>query len=279
MIFISLSMMVFLAACSMPLVSIEAATPTPAVTATPPVEVVSTLPALPSATAAPSGGQTDLGDMNVVSSELARAFEARDFAALRALMGERFSISTLDQSLYEYPSDEALDMLRQSVLVEGSAPAVRPGTDVVALLSGADPLDQWCPVAKVVRAVHVMGLGPAAGEEAVLVIGRDEAKGVFTWHGILLPGANGHFEARPVSDPLEVVDTEVQYVMVKEDINVRTGPGTEYALNGQIYGGQIAEVHGMSADRGWYRIFCTQDSTGYCWITADPALTEPASAP
>jgi len=287
LIFLCLSMMSLLAACNAPFVSIEIATPTPGpaalptVSTQPPADAAPTLPVEPTTDPQTAGGgaQIDRADLNAVGEVLGRAFEARDYAALRGLMRERFSISTFNQTLFEYPADEALDQMRQSVLAAGSVPAMHYGTDVVALLSGADPLGQWGPVAQVVRAVHVMGLGPIAGDEAVLVIGRDAATGTFYWHGILLPSDGGYFKAQPLPDPLEVVETDVRYVMAREDINVRTGPGTSYAVNGQIWGGQIAEVHGMSSDRAWYRIYCTQDSSGYCWITADPALAEPTSAP
>lgn len=290
LVLLSLIMMSLLAACNAPLISIEVATPEPSGTAAPtqpalvtqePADASPTLPVLPTAEPQSTGGQAqvDRADLNAVGDALGRAFEARDFAELRTLMRDRFSISTFNQTLYEYPSDEAIDRLRQSVLVDGSAPAMRFGTDVVALLSGADPLEQWGPVAQVVRAVHVMGLGPTAGDEAVLVIGRDAATGNFYWHGILLPADDGYFKAQPIPDPLEVVETDVKYVMAREDINVRTGPGTKYDVNGQIWGGQIAQVYGISSDHAWYRIYCTQDSSGYCWITADPALTEPTTAP
>jgi hypothetical protein len=107
-------------------------------------------------------------------------------------MRERFSIATWETSLMEYTSEEALQLLQEGALAEGSVPAVRFGTDVAALLDGTDPLSLWGPVASPVRAVHVEGLGPGGGEEAVLVIGRDEAAGRYYWHGILLPRA-GYF--------------------------------------------------------------------------------------
>src|SRR5512133_3359863 len=116
-----------------------------------------------------SGGAASLPGEDF-AAKLFRTFEARDVDGLRPLMRDRFSIATFNQSLYEYSSDEALEKLRQSVLADGATPAVRPGTDVVTLLSGRDPLGEWGPVANPVRAVYVEGLGPQANQQAVLVI-------------------------------------------------------------------------------------------------------------
>ena len=73
--------------------------------------------------------------------ELARALEERDFETLRSLMKDRFSMATFNTQLLEVSSDEALDQLRQTYLVESSAPVVRFGTDLVALLEGTDLTD------------------------------------------------------------------------------------------------------------------------------------------
>jgi uncharacterized protein YgiM (DUF1202 family) len=163
-------------------------------------------------------------------------------------------------------------------LAEGSQPAVRFGADVPAILEGADPLAQWGPVADVVRAVHVMGLGANTAEEAVIVIGRDAVNGRFYWHGILLPAAGGYFQATNTT-PIPVFDTDVKSVVALDELNVRTGPGTQYTSIGRVRPGEIAQVTGRDAGSGWWRIICTNDASGHCWISADPTLTEPVAAP
>lgn len=74
--------------------------------------------------------------------------------------------------------------------------------------------------------------------------------------------------------------TDVQYVRAKQDINIRKGPGTQYDIVGGVYAGQTAKVTGVTnADATWWRVICPDGSVGECWVSADPALTEPADAP
>lgn len=247
-------------------------------TAAPSAEPSVTAPA-PTETAAPTLTPTpdtggDLSELNAVTQQIANAVGSRDYTAMRRLMRPRFSIATFNQSLYEYTSEEALNQMRQTVFAAGSEPVIDQTTDVVALLGGADPLQQWGPVAQVVRAVHVTTLGPGADVEAVIVIGREPETGKLYWHGILLP-QNGHtFEnTQPGTD---VVRTDVKQIVAKEDVNVRSGPGTQYAVEGMIRQGEIATVAAKTPDGAWWWILCTQDSSGHCWVSADPSLTEPA---
>lgn len=198
-VFLSLASLLLSAACSViapPTSPLPASTPLPA-TAVPATAVPATDgPQLtpPSPTSAPT--QAGLSELNEFSTTLIQAIEAHDFAAMRALMHPRFSIATFNTSLLEFPSDEAMQKLRESVFAPGAQPAARPGTDVVALLSGADPLGQWGPVANPVRALHVMGLGERADSEAVLVIARDTQTDRLYWLGILLP-ENGRYFTTP----------------------------------------------------------------------------------
>lgn len=219
-----------------------------------------------------------VGELNAFGEGLAAAFEGRDLTALRGLMGERFSIATWNTQLLEFTSEEALQQLGEAALSAGSSPAVMFGTDVTALLEGTDPLSLWGPVANPVKAVYVMGLGHSSNEEAVLVIGQNAASGVYYWHGILLP-PGGSFGSDAPKDQGDVLETDVEYVMALEDVNARSGPGLNYAVEGLVRAGQIAQVSGTSPDREWWRIVCTQDASGFCWISADPGLTEPTSAP
>jgi uncharacterized protein YgiM (DUF1202 family) len=228
-----------------------------------------------------AGGQPEqpsLEGLNAFAERLARALEGRDFTALRALMRERFAIATWNLQLLEFTSAEALDQLRRGALAAGASPAVIFGTDVSALLEGADPLSLWGPVASPVRALHVMGLGQFANQEAVIVIGRDKVSRQFYWHGILLP-PDGYFHTKITPGPGDVLPTGVQYVMALDDVNLRSGPGLNYAVEGMVAEGQIARVSGRSVDGQWWRIVCTQDASGFCWVSADPRWTEPASAP
>lgn len=215
-----------------------------------------------------------LDAMQQLSEHLALAIEQRDFVTLRGLMRDRFAIATWNSSLEVMDADDALDRLKGAQLAEGAQPAVRWGTDIPALLLGTDPLSLWGPVDQTVRAMHVMGLGSDASQEAVLVIGRDPSSGDFYWHGILIP-PDGYFHTMsPDAQP-----TDVRFVLAKEDVNLRTGPGQNYAVEGKVFAGMTMKVVGRSADQAWWHIVCEQDSSGYCWVSADPSLTEPTSAP
>lgn len=225
---------------------------------------------------APADPATPPADDAAFGQQLAQAFEARDFDTLRSLMRDRFSFATFNNQLIEVPSDEAMQTLRETSLVDGSQPAARFGTDIPAMLGGSDPLGLWGPVASPVRAIHVMGLGPNAAEEAVLVIGRDPNSGQFYWRGILLPQF-GYFRATDTDE--RVLPTDVKFVLAKEDVNLRSGPGQNFAVEGQVFAGQIVQVTGKSIDEAWWRVMCEQDSSGMCWVSADPTLTEPTTAP
>lgn len=76
-----------------------------------------------------------------------------------------------------------------------------------------------------------------------------------------------------------VAETSVQYVMAQTNINIRSGPGTNYDVVGGVAAGQTAKVTGVSSDNGWWRVVCPDGSTGSCWVTARTQYTQPAAAP
>jgi uncharacterized protein YgiM (DUF1202 family) len=151
-------------------------------------------------------------------------------------------------------------------------------TDIPNMLGGSDPLAQWGPNAAVVRAVHFTSLGVSNQGDAVLVIGR-EPSGRLYWHGMIVPlnGENfGPITYGPVGD---AQPTSVRYVVALDAINARTGPGMNFAVEGRLRKGEIAQVSGVSADGGWWQFVCSQDSSGRCWVSADASLTQPTGAP
>ncbi len=266
-LFLSLLVLLLSAAC--------AAAPQPSA---PPTAAVQVLPLPATEQPRPLPAETQLPttslDDGAFDQALAQAFADRDLDTLRTYMKDRFSLALDASELREVTAEEALQLLAGDQLTEGARPVAQFQSDVPALLKGADPLAIWGPVAQVVRALHVTGLGADAMDEAVLVIGKDES-GQLYWHGILLP-SSGSFKSYGVP-PIESFDTEVKYVRTKADVNLRTGPGETFDVLGPIPAGEIAQVVGISADGAWYRIQCTSYVTGLCWISADPALTEPTS--
>jgi uncharacterized protein YgiM (DUF1202 family) len=144
-------------------------------------------------------------------------------------------------------------------------------------VGGVDPLSLWGPVANPVRAIYVTGLLPQANGDAILTIARDPAGEQFFWLGLLVPKETAF--NTPTPEPGGgVVDTDVRNVVAKDILNIRSGPGKEFDVQGLIQNGEVAQVTGKSADGQWWRIACSQDTAG-CWISADPDLTEPTTAP
>ena len=245
---------------------------------------VPNVPAIPVATSVPVQQVTSVVVVTVppldgeeFALRLVQAIEGKDFVTLRSMMNPRTSIVTFNKSLFEYDSQTALDMFRNQYLTSESQPAARWGTDTTALLGGSDPLGQWGPIANVVRVIHVMGLSPLTDSEALIAIGRDNATGKFYWHGVILP-ENGRYFAglQPVGDALP---TDVKMIQALDALRVRTGPGFNYAVEGMLREGETAQVSGKSADGNWWQIFCVQDASGRCWVSADPTLSLPIGLP
>ena len=73
--------------------------------------------------------------------------------------------------------------------------------------------------------------------------------------------------------------TDVQYVLAQQDVPIYGGPDVQYSIVGSIAAGQTAKVTGVSADNTWWRVICPDGTTGDCWVSADPAWTQPAEPP
>jgi uncharacterized protein YraI len=79
--------------------------------------------------------------------------------------------------------------------------------------------------------------------------------------------------------PIDPIPTNVEYIVALKDVFIRNGPGMQYGIIGSLQEGQTAKVTGISPDGYWWRIKCTNSSTGSCWVTARPNLTEPTTPP
>jgi uncharacterized protein YraI len=73
--------------------------------------------------------------------------------------------------------------------------------------------------------------------------------------------------------------TNVTYVMVLQNVSIYDGPSTQYNIIGSVASGQFAKVTGISADGNWWRVMCPDDTVGNCWVTANPAYTQPTQQP
>lgn len=58
-----------------------------------------------------------------------------------------------------------------------------------------------------------------------------------------------------------------------------SGPCKKFAEIGGVAGGQTAKVTGVSADGEWWRVTCSDDSVGSCWVSARSVDTTPTDPP
>lgn len=77
--------------------------------------------------------------------------------------------------------------------------------------------------------------------------------------------------------PIAVLNTPVQFIMARTDVNIRSGPGTGFNVVGWVSEGQIAKVTGVSSGGNWWRVVCPDGSIGSCWVTAGRQYTEPSN--
>jgi uncharacterized protein YgiM (DUF1202 family) len=80
----------------------------------------------------------------------------------------------------------------------------------------------------------------------------------------------------PPGDPRS---TDVKYVMAQQDAPIYGGPEAQYSIIGSIAAGQTALVTAVSADGNWWQVICPGDSVGNCWVSSNPAYTQPAQVP
>jgi hypothetical protein len=208
-------------------------------------------------------------DMHLIGT-----LEQKDVDTLKWMMGERFVFIDWKGQTAEVGREEALERMRKEFFVNNSAPVVMRSTDIQALL-GADPLTQWGSNVNAVRAMHVMGLADQGGNEAVFVVALDSS-GKRYLHGVIIP-PGGYFQKDPDADRIN--RSEVEWIVAIENVRLRTGPGMNYATEGLVLKDQVVRVTGISQDGSWWRVSCSSDASGNCWVTADPSLTKPTSAP
>ena len=72
-----------------------------------------------------------------------------------------------------------------------------------------------------------------------------------------------------------MIDTPVKFVKALVNLPIRSGPGSQYQAVGTIEAGKLAKVNGITQDQAWYRIDCSPNTTGNCWVPADASVAEP----
>lgn len=79
--------------------------------------------------------------------------------------------------------------------------------------------------------------------------------------------------------PESLQPTNVMYVMAQQDVSIYDGPSSQHNIIGSVVSGQVAKVTGVSTDGNWWRVICPDDTVGSCWVTANPAYTQPTQLP
>ncbi|HNU03868.1 MAG TPA: SH3 domain-containing protein [Anaerolineae bacterium] len=64
------------------------------------------------------------------------------------------------------------------------------------------------------------------------------------------------------------------YAQALTNVNIRSGPGTQFPVIGRVYAGQIVQVLSRSAN-GWYQIACQSGGMVTCWITGSSSYVRP----
>ncbi len=77
----------------------------------------------------------------------------------------------------------------------------------------------------------------------------------------------------------EVVPTPPQYLVARVNVNLRSGPGYNFAVEGMMRAGEQAHVTGASQDGQWWRVTCVVDASSNCWVSANPAYTQVVALP
>ena len=267
------------------------------------------IPAMPSAPT-PTQAADPVADF---SGQLMLALVEHDYTALQQMMGNPFTLAYWQAEGASLPPGVAIADLRSNYLPEGATFAFNTTTDLTALLGGVDPLSLWGPAVDAVKAIYLTGLGADHRAEAILVIARD-ATGKPYWHGMLV-AADGFTatgsptalatEASPTASPTltplptmtatatnppptatqppppdsGLYPTEVRYLLVLQNVNVRNGPDTQYSRIGRYMAGQVIDVFGANANRTWWNVRCPNGTVGACWVVNEADTTQPTSAP
>jgi uncharacterized protein YraI len=124
--------------------------------------------------------------------------------------------------------------------------------------------------------VSYSSIGILNSGEKVQVIGKDASGG---WYGILYPGAaQGHGWVMAVY--IQAGDTTgLPVIALQEEgsglagkasqtLNVRSGPGTDYAVLGMIQPGTVLVLTGKNETATWLQVEYTAAADGKGWVTA-----------
>lgn len=210
---------------------------------------------------------------------LVDALNRRDYELQKSLMDESFMIGYwLSEGTNNTP-DAAIEQLQKNLL-GSTSPITADYSKNLSELLGTDPSTILGPNVLEASPVFASGFGLEGKDEAILFVAK-QPDGNWYWHGLLF--AKDRF-AQPEPIATQPVDTNayetnVKYVMALQDVNLRSGPGTQFRILSYIAEGQTAKVTGVSANGNWWRVICPDNSVGSCWVSALSSLTKPTDGP
>ncbi|HET9589778.1 MAG TPA: SH3 domain-containing protein [Anaerolineales bacterium] len=219
-------------------------------------------------------------DLAQLQQVLVDALNARNFETLKALMDESFMIAYWESEGTSLTPDAAIEQLRTNLLNSALPITADPRINLIELL-GADPVKIVGSEVIEASPLLVSGLGAEGKDQAILFTAK-RSDGSLYWYGLLF-AKDGLAKPEPTPTPrpvdMNAYPTNVKYVMAQQDVNIRSGPGTQFYIISYLAAGQVAKVTGVSADGNWWRVICPDDSVGSCWVSALRSLTRPADGP
>lgn len=220
-------------------------------------------------------------DPSAFQQVLVDALNRRDYELQKILMDRTFMIGYWLSEGTENTPDDAIQQL-QTNLLSPTTPITPDYNKNLRDLLGTDPVTILRPEIGEASPVFVTGLGAEGKDEGILFVAKQPDGGLY-WHGLLF-AKDGFAQPEPEPIPTLPVDmnayqTNVKYVMALQDVNIRSGPGTQFRSLSYIAEGQTAKVTGVSANGNWWRVICPDDSVGSCWVSALSSLTRETDGP
>jgi hypothetical protein len=232
-----------------------------------PVPATATTPAETTATP-----MEPVGTLDEFIARLQTAVAGRDVTLLESLMADPFNIGYwLSEGVSLAPPEAADQLLNNLLAGEASVTWADPGLDLAPLLQGQPPATMLGPDKQVAAALLSYGWGPDGNGEAVQFI-TVQPDGTYKWELLLYAGSG--FLSQPT--------TESAVVITADEATFYSGPGTEFEPVATVFGGMAYPVVGMSFDGQWWRLACYDDGNvriPSCWVSADPAISEPTTIP
>jgi uncharacterized protein YraI len=216
-------------------------------------------------------------DVSRFNQAVVNALNARDYSLLKLMMDDSFTIGYwLSEGTSQTP-DVAIEQLQRSLL-HPTFPITADFSKNLIELLGTDPVTIVDPEIQEVSPLFTSGWGAQGKDEVILFTAKLPDGGLY-WYGLLF-AKDGFAKPDPILVPptvdMNAYPTSVKYVMALQDVNIRTGPGTQFSIISYLADGQTAKVTGVSADGKWWRVICPDNSVGSCWVSAARYLTKPS---